>query len=123
MKVEFVLVGTAIVILVVIVEALRRRRLSENFALVWIGVGIAALVLAVSRPVIDAVSSAVGIAYGPTLVFSAILVFLLILCLTLSMHITRLNRRVDLLAQELALLTLETAPEEPQSHAESDDGR
>lgn len=123
MRVEIFLVGTALVILVVIVEVLRRRRLSENFALVWIGVGIAALVLAVSRPLIDAVSVAVGIAYGPTFVFSAILVFLLILCLTLSMHITRLNRRVDLLAQELALLTLKTAPEEPRSHPEPDDAR
>ena len=122
MKVFFVLVSTAIVILVVIVEALRRRRLSENFALVWIGVGIAALVLAVSRPLIDAASTAVGIAYGPTFVFSAILVFLLILCLTLSMHITRLNRRVDLLAQELAIHTIEDATASPEAGEGGDEG-
>lgn len=119
MKVVIVLVATAVVILVVIVEALRRRRLSENFALLWIGVGVTALLLAVSRPLIDAVSAAVGIAYGPTFVFSAILVFLLILCLTLSMHITRLNRRVDLLAQELAIITIEDAP---SSQASSEGG-
>lgn len=103
MKVELVLFCTAALLLAVIVEALRRRRLSENFALFWITVGLGALVLSFARPVVDSVSNAIGIAYGPTLVFAGVAVFLLIVCLNLSMHISQLEQRVETLAQDLAL--------------------
>ena len=103
MKVELVLFCTAALLLAVIIEALRRRRLSENFALFWIAVGVGALVLSFARSVVDKVSTAVGIAYGPTLVFAGVAVFLLIVCLNLSMHISQLEQRVENLAQDLAL--------------------
>ena len=99
----FLFIVTALVIMAVIVEALRRRRLSENFAIVWLCVGVGAILLAFLRPLVDRVSDTIGISYGPTLLFTAVIVFLLILCLLLSMHVTRLHRRVELLAQELAV--------------------
>ena len=103
MTLEIVLGVTALLLFVVIFEALRRRRLSENFALFWIGVGVAAVVLAFARPLIDSLSDAIGVSYGPTLVFAAFAVFLVIVCLSLSMHISRLEKRVEILAQQLAL--------------------
>lgn len=96
-------IGAAVLIMAVIVEVLRRRRLSENFALLWLGVGVGAVLLALLRPLFDRISDAVGVSYGPALLFALIIVFLLILCLVLSMHVTRLHRRVEFLAQELAV--------------------
>lgn len=116
MKVELVLFCTSALLLAVIIEALRRRRLSENFALFWIVVGIGALVLSFARPVVDWVSRAIGIAYGPTLVFGGVAVFLLIVCLNLSMHISQLEQRVENLAQDLAL------SEAIHHHSDGDDG-
>ena len=113
-------VGAAVLIMVVIIEALRRRRLSENFALLWLGVGVAAVLLAVLRPLFDRISDAVGIAYGPALLFALVIVFLLILCLVLSMHITRLHRRVELLAEEIALRSVR-GPDGAPLTAGSDD--
>ena len=103
MTLEIVLAVTALLLFVVIFEALRRRRLSENFALFWMGVGIAAVALAFARPLIDLVSDAIGVSYGPTLVFAAFAVFLVIVCLSLSMHISRIESQVETLAQQLAL--------------------
>ena len=103
MTLEIVLIVTAVLLFGVIFEALRRRRLSEGFALFWILVGIAALLLAIGRPVVDALSDAIGVAYGPTLVFAAVAVFLTIVCLSLSMRISRLHKQIEVLAQELAL--------------------
>jgi len=114
-------VGAAVLIMVVIIEALRRRRLSENFALLWLGVGVAAVLLAVLRPLFDRISDAVGIAYGPALLFALVIVFLLILCLVLSMHITRLHRRVELLAEEIALRSVRGPDGSPLTTG-SDDG-
>jgi hypothetical protein len=121
MTLEIVLGVTALLLFVVIFEALRRRRLSENFALFWIGVGVAAVVLAFARPLIDSLSDAIGVSYGPTLVFAAFAVFLVIVCLSLSMHISRLEKRVEILAQQLALRDA-FQPTEDMSVRPNDDG-
>ena len=60
MTLEIVLIVTAVLLFGVIFEALRRRRLSEGFALFWILVGFAALLLAIGRPVVDALSDALA---------------------------------------------------------------
>lgn len=103
MKVSLVLIAIALVMLAVILEALRRRRLSEGYALLWISVGVGALALALARPIIDWLSRSIGISYGPTLVFAGSTVVLFIIALNLTIHITRLESRVEKLAQELAL--------------------
>jgi len=40
-------------VLVFVIEVVRRRRLSEGYALLWIAVGFAGVLLGVSRHVID----------------------------------------------------------------------
>lgn len=103
MRLQLVVGFLAIVLAVVVVEALRRRRLSEGWALLWIGVAVAGLVLGLARPLVDRLSTSLGIAYGTSLVFALAIVFLVVVCINLSMQVSRLNRRVELLAEEVAL--------------------
>jgi hypothetical protein len=103
MKLEIVLFVVVLVILGIVVEVVRRRRLSESYAMLWIGVGVAAAVLAVARPLVDRVADALGIAFGTSLVFALAIVFLLTVCINLTMHVSKLEQRVEALAQELAL--------------------
>jgi hypothetical protein len=103
MKLELVLVIAVVVILGVVIEVVRRRRLSESYALLWIGVAVVGSLLALARPLVDHLSNAIGIVYGTSLVFALAILFLLIVCINLSMHVSRLEQRVETLAQELAL--------------------
>lgn len=103
-RLEIAIGVTALVLLAVIVEIVRRRRLSENWALLWIAVAVGALLMGLGRPVIDRFSEAVGISYGASLVFAVALVFLLFVCISLSMHVSRLEEKVEALAGEIALL-------------------
>ena len=103
MTLEILLIVTALMLLALIFDALRRRRLTEGYAMLWAAAGLATVLLAIGRPLIDAISSAIGIAYGPTLVFAAAGVFLAVVCLSLSMQVTRLRKQVEALAQEIAL--------------------
>ena len=103
MKLEFVLLIAVVVILGVVVEVVRRRRLSESYALLWIGVAVVGTLLALARPLVDRLSNAIGIVYGTSLVFTLAILFLLVVCINLSMHVSRLEQRVEALAQELAL--------------------
>jgi len=70
----------------------------------WLGVGLGALILGLARPLVDRVSEALGIAYGTSLVFGVALLFLLAVCINLSIHVSKLESRVEALAEEVALL-------------------
>ncbi len=103
-RLAVVVLFAAVVLMVFTVEVLRRRRLSESYALLWLGVGLGALALGLARPLVDRVSSALGIAYGTSLVFGVALLFLLAVCINLSIHVSDLESRVESLAEEVALL-------------------
>lgn len=92
---------------VVILELVRRRRLHEKYALLWLSVGGFGIVLSLSRSVVDRFSLFVGVAYGPTVIFLAAILFLLFVCIQLSLEVSRLRDRTVRLAQEVGLLRAE----------------
>jgi hypothetical protein len=100
---ELVLVLMGLGLFVVIFEALRRRNLSEGYAVFWIATGFAAILLSLTRPLFDWIARSAGVSYGPSLLFAFVAVFLVLLCFSLSMQIGRLEKRVKILARELAL--------------------
>jgi len=102
-KLEFVLFLGVLVLVAIVIEVVRRRQLSESYALLWIGVAVVGAAMALGRPVVDRVSHAIGIVDGTSLVFALAILFLLLVCINLSMHVSRMEQRVEVLAQELAL--------------------
>lgn len=110
----------AVLLVGVVVELVRRRRLTENFAILWIGVGLAIVALSVGRPLFDRVSRFLGVSYGTSLLFSAAIVFLLFVCMSLSIHVSSLRERVETLAEEVAFLRGARRPGSP-SEQDSDD--
>ena len=72
--------------------------------MLWIAVAFGGLIFGLARPVIDRFSEVVGISYGSSLVFALATLFLLFVCISLSMHVSRLEEKVEALAGEVALL-------------------
>ncbi len=95
--------GSAI-ILVAVVEFIRRGRLKERYALLWLIAGAVLLVLASSRTLLEIVAHLLGIYYPPSFLFLIAFLFLLVITLHFSMVISDLTDRTKQLAQELALL-------------------
>jgi hypothetical protein len=89
---------------VFVVEFVRRRKLAESFALLWIGVGLCGVVFALGRHQIDRLSQKVGVYAGTSLVFTLGILFLLFVCMGLSMHVSRLTDKTEILAEEVAIL-------------------
>ena len=94
----------AIVNVVVVLEFVRRRKLAESFALLWIGVGLLGILLTIARPLIDDLADDLGVRYGPTLIFTGAILFLLFVCMNLSMHVSKLTERSEILAEEITFL-------------------
>jgi len=103
-QLEIFVILVALGVLVFVIEVVRRRRLSEGYALLWIAVGVAGVVLGLSRHLIDRISGSVGVSYGANLVFAGVFLFLLVVCINLSMHVSKLEDEVATLAEELALV-------------------
>ena len=94
----------AIVLLLAVLELVRRRRLRERYALLWILTAIVLLVLSVWRGAVDAIATAVGVSYGPAVIFAVGALFVLVVLLHYSTVLSALTDRTVILAQHVALL-------------------
>lgn len=95
----------------VILVLVRRGRLKERFALMWLGIGVGMVGLVVVRPWLDRLSEFLGIRSGTTTLFLLATLFLLGLILHLSVVISGLEAKLRVLAQRLALLEADSAEE------------
>jgi hypothetical protein len=94
----------SIVLLLVILELVRSRRLQERYALLWMMTGIVLLVFALWRDGLNLLARTVGIAYPPSALFLLAALFILVVLLHYSTVISELAERNLMLAQRIALL-------------------
>ncbi len=94
----------ALVLLVAVLELVRRRRLREKYALLWILTAVVLLVLSLWRGIADSIAITIGIAYGPAVIFAIAGFFFIVVLLHYSTVISALTDRTAVLAQQLALV-------------------
>ena len=100
--------GLLVVVAVVIVaELVRRRRLKERHAAIWLVFGVAVIVAAVLPGTVIGISEFLGFEVPANLVLVAGLVVLAFVALQLSVEIGRLRDLVERLATEIALLAID----------------
>ena len=97
------ILGTA-ALFVVVFEAVRRRRLMERYALLWLFSTAVLLGLAVWKDALEELASAVGIYYAPSALFATALGFISMLLLHFSLVISRLADQSKVLAQRVSIL-------------------
>jgi hypothetical protein len=97
-------IAIAVLVLVAVVELVRRRRLMERYALVWLLAAAALFVLGVWQGLLTSLATDVGIRSAPNALFALGFVFVVGLLLSLTIVISRLGEQSKQLAQRLALL-------------------
>jgi hypothetical protein len=103
-RIQVVAIAAALGLLLVLLELVRRRRLLERYALLWLFSAGVLLVLAVWRGLLADVADALGVAYPPNALFLIAFGFVLVLLLHFSLAVSRLSDQTKVLAQRLALL-------------------
>ncbi len=106
-RVSVVAALASLVLLLVVFELIRRRRLRERYALLWVVAGAVMLGLSVWRTGVDTIAGFVGIHYAPSALFALASLFIVVLLLHFSTVISRLADENAILAQRLALLEAE----------------
>jgi hypothetical protein len=113
-RIQILIIGVAAAGLVGVIDLVRRRRLLERYALLWLLASVVLLALAVWRGALDKIAEAVGVAYPPNALFIVAFGFVLWMLLHFSIAVSRLSDQTKILAQRIALL------EERMRRAEQD---
>jgi hypothetical protein len=101
-RVEIIVVS--LVVCGFIFELIRRKRLMERYAILWLFAGVTVVVLSVGQDLLVKLTHAAGISYAPSAVFAIAFLFVLAMLVQFSMTISRLSDQNTALAQRLALL-------------------
>jgi hypothetical protein len=92
-------------LLLVVLELIRGRRLKERYALLWLVTGVVLLVLSVWRGGLNTIAGWLGVSgYPPAILFAAATLFIILVLLHYSTVLSRLTDENVLLAQRLGLL-------------------
>jgi hypothetical protein len=105
LQIVAILVSSGLVIGVL--ELVRRRRLTERYALLWLASALVLLVLSAWANLLNKVSDLLGVATPVNTLFAVGLGFVLLLLLHFSVTVSRLSEENKLLAQESARLDQE----------------
>jgi hypothetical protein len=116
-QIELIAVAVALGYLLFIARLVRRGQLREKYALLWMGVGGATVIVSFSRGPMDRVARALGIQYGPTILFLLAIMFLMAVVAHLSWEMSRLEERTRRMAEELALMR----PQKPKPDPDHDE--
>ena len=115
LRVSIVAAVAALLLLFVIFELIRSRRLQERYAMLWLLTGIVILILGLWRGLLSTIADSVGIAYPPSALFVLAAFFILLLLLHYSTVISTLADQNRILAQRLALLESQMRSQELNS--------
>jgi hypothetical protein len=103
-RIQIVAILTTGGLFFLVLELVRRRRLMERYALLWLLAAATLLGLAIWRNLLETVASAVGIFYAPSALFVIAFGFVLIMLLHFSLVTSRLADQNKVLAQRMGLL-------------------
>ena len=103
-RIQIVAILVAAGVFGLVFELVRRKRLMERYALLWLFSAAVLLALAIWKGLLEQVAAAIGIYYAPSALFVIAFGFILVLLLHFSLVISRLADQNKVLAQRLSLV-------------------
>jgi hypothetical protein len=103
-KTRIVAIASSVLLLAMIIELVRRRRLKEEYSLLWIVTALGLLVLSVWYGLLLDITKLIGAVLPSSTLFFFGLIFVMLMLLHFSVRVSLLERRLTALVQELGLL-------------------
>ncbi|HEY0416547.1 MAG TPA: DUF2304 domain-containing protein [Gaiellaceae bacterium] len=120
LKVSIAATIASLVLVLVVFELVRSRRLRERYALLWLLTGFVLVALSAWRGGLNTIAGWLGVrGYPPAVLFAVGLLFVILVLLHYSTVISRLADQNVILAQRIALLEVElSSPDDGRARAE-----
>lgn len=118
LKVSIAATVASVILVLVVFELMRSRRLRERYALLWLLTGVVLVALSAWRGGLNTIAGWLGVrGYPPAVLFAVGLLFVILVLLHYSTVISRLSDQNVILAQRLALLELQVSESRPEARA------
>ncbi len=116
-RILYISILVSFVFLLLIMNMVRKRQLSERFALAWMLIPVLLIVFSSNRGLLERLAALVGIYYAPAIMIPIIFGLFILVSLYFSVKVSRAEQRIKTLAQELALLKHQVARGEKDEQA------
>jgi hypothetical protein len=111
-----------VIVLLVVVNLVRTKRLTEEFALLWFVTAVVLVLAPLFIDYVDMAAHAIGVAYPPAMIFLLAIISLLLILFQFSMRMSRFSDQIKVLTQEVALLNGRLEDLEKQAATEQPEG-
>ena len=106
-KMQIIAIAGSILLFLFILYLVRKKRIKEEYSLLWIFFGAVFIVFSFWRQGLDYLASLIGVAYPPTAILLILLMAVFIILIQFSIIISRLSETNKTLCQEIGLLKFE----------------
>src|SRR5262249_19356011 len=97
----------SLLLLAIVLELARRRKLTEEYSVLWALCGVALLVLSIRRDWLDRSALWLGVHYPPSLLLLPLIVLVFFAALSFSVIRSSQRRQIERLVEDTALLAAE----------------
>ena len=94
-------------LLLAVFELIRRRKLTEEYSLLWILLGVALVIVSIRADLLAAVARAAGVANPASVPLVLAVSAMIVVCLCLSVIVSRQRQQIERLIEETAILAAE----------------
>ena len=102
--VQVLAVAVSALLLLLVIELVRRRLLGEEYAFVWILGALAVLTLSLWPGALDAAARWLGVRYGPALLLLILAFLVFVGLLSFSVVVSRQRSQIERLIEDVAIL-------------------
>ena len=106
-RVQIFAVAASVVLLLVVLELVRRRRLAEEYSILWVVAASALIAVSLRRSLLDIVARWLDVHYPPAVLVLLLILIVFIASLCFSVILSRQQRQIDRLIDETSVLSAE----------------
>jgi hypothetical protein len=110
-RIQLVALGVSLSLLIIVLELVRRRKLTEEYSFLWILCSLALVFLSIRRDVLDTAAHWLGVFYPPTVLLMLLIMMVFIASLCFSVIVSRQRQQIERLIEETAILAAEIRDE------------
>lgn len=119
-RIQLVALGVSLSLLIIVLELVRRRKLTEEYSFLWILCSLALVGLSIRRDVLDTAAHWLGVFYPPTVLLMLLIMMVFIASLCFSVIVSRQRQQIERLIEETAILAAEIRDDRATRRADLD---
>lgn len=104
LRIQYFAIGGSILLLMFLFFLIKRKRLKQEYSLLWLFFGILFLAVSIWKDLLDQFSEIIGISYPPAALFLILLMAIFVIMIEFSVIISRHSNWIRKMGQENGLL-------------------